>query len=112
MPEFTESERYLLLTALWNYRQTMTQLHAEHTEEEAVPARCSGSTNSTWWWTSLAATATFLYSACRYPTRRRRPTDLPIGRSPTAPDRALCASTMTTLIGHLCVRFPTGNWTP
>ena len=37
MPEFTESERYLLLTALWNYRQTMTQLHAEHTEEEAVP---------------------------------------------------------------------------
>jgi hypothetical protein len=37
MPEFTESERYLLLTALWNYRQTMTQLQAEHTEEEAVP---------------------------------------------------------------------------
>jgi hypothetical protein len=37
MPEFTESERYLLLTALWNYHQTMTQLHAEHTEEEALP---------------------------------------------------------------------------
>jgi hypothetical protein len=37
MPEFTESERYLLLTALWDYRQTMTQLQAEHTEEEALP---------------------------------------------------------------------------
>ena len=37
MPEFTESEQYLLLTALWNYQQTMTQLQAEHTEEEALP---------------------------------------------------------------------------
>ena len=38
MPEFTESERYLILTALWSYHQTMTQLQAEHTEEEALPA--------------------------------------------------------------------------
>jgi hypothetical protein len=37
MPEFTESERYLVLTALWNYQTTMTQLQAEHTEEEALP---------------------------------------------------------------------------
>ena len=37
MQEFTESERYLVLTALWNYQQTMTQLQAEHTEEEALP---------------------------------------------------------------------------
>lgn len=36
MPEFTESERYLLLTALSDYQATMTQLHAEHSEEEAV----------------------------------------------------------------------------
>ena len=38
MQEFTESERYLILTALWSYHQTMTQLQAEHTEEEALPA--------------------------------------------------------------------------
>ena len=37
MQEFTDSERYLVLTALWNYQQTMTQLQAEHTEEEALP---------------------------------------------------------------------------
>ena len=37
MQEFTESERYLVLTALWNYQTTMTQLQAEHTEEEALP---------------------------------------------------------------------------
>jgi hypothetical protein len=37
MPEFTESERELLLAALWNYNLTMTQLDAEHTEEEALP---------------------------------------------------------------------------
>jgi hypothetical protein len=37
MQEFTESERYLVLTALWNYQQTMTQLQGEHTEEEALP---------------------------------------------------------------------------
>jgi hypothetical protein len=37
MQEFTESERYLVLSALWNYQTTMTQLQAEHTEEEALP---------------------------------------------------------------------------
>jgi hypothetical protein len=37
MPEFSESERHLILSALWNYKLTMTQLGAEHTEEEALP---------------------------------------------------------------------------
>jgi hypothetical protein len=36
MSEFTESERYLLLIALGNDLETMTQLHAELTEEKAL----------------------------------------------------------------------------
>jgi hypothetical protein len=37
MPEFSESERHLILSALWNYKLTMTQLGTEHTEEQALP---------------------------------------------------------------------------